>query len=97
MRILIVRGVLARGVLALGVLALAPVIDARPSAAQGAWCAYYNGHGGGGTNCGFYTLQQCRASVSGVGGTCGPDPWSWYQPNPYEPQPKRLKRHHRHS
>jgi hypothetical protein len=26
-------------------------------------------HGGGATNCGFATFQQCMAAVSGVGGT----------------------------
>jgi len=34
------------------------------------WCAMYSGDGGGGTNCGFLTLEQCRATVSGVGGSC---------------------------
>ena len=24
------------------------------------WCAVYSGDGGGGTNCGFLTIQQCR-------------------------------------
>jgi hypothetical protein len=33
-----------------------------------AWCAHYNDNGG--TNCGFYTYQQCQAAVSGVGGYC---------------------------
>ena len=34
------------------------------------WCAMYSGDGGGGTNCGFLTLEQCRATVSGIGGFC---------------------------
>jgi hypothetical protein len=35
------------------------------------WCAQYSGgRFGGGTNCGFYTLEQCRATVSGIGGFC---------------------------
>ena len=35
------------------------------------WCAQYAGGGrGGGTNCGFFTLEQCRATVSGIGGFC---------------------------
>jgi Protein of unknown function (DUF3551) len=35
------------------------------------WCAAYGGMGGGGgTNCGFLTLEQCRATVSGIGGSC---------------------------
>jgi hypothetical protein len=29
------------------------------------WCAEY---GGGGTNCYFVTLEQCRAAISGNGG-----------------------------
>jgi hypothetical protein len=38
------------------------------------WCAYYNlgEHGGGATNCGFATFQQCLAAVSGLAGTVGP-------------------------
>lgn len=45
------------------------------------WCAVYGDSGGGGTNCGFLTLEQCRLTVSGIGGSCepnqfytGPDP-----------------------
>lgn len=34
------------------------------------WCAIYSGRGGGATNCGFVTLEQCRATVSGIGGFC---------------------------
>jgi hypothetical protein len=34
------------------------------------WCAQYSGDGGGGTNCGFLTIEQCRADVSGIGGFC---------------------------
>jgi hypothetical protein len=26
------------------------------------WCAVYGGRGGGGTNCGFLTIEQCRAT-----------------------------------
>jgi uncharacterized protein DUF3551 len=33
------------------------------------WCAQYN-MGFGGQNCGFSTLRQCRATVSGIGGMC---------------------------
>jgi hypothetical protein len=41
------------------------------------WCADYSGGGlgGGGTNCGFVTLEQCRATVSGIGGFCSPNPF----------------------
>jgi len=35
------------------------------------WCANYEAaRGMGGQNCGFFTLEQCRATVSGIGGFC---------------------------
>jgi hypothetical protein len=37
--------------------------------ADGTWCAHY-GTGLDGMNCGFYSFEQCRATVSGVGGFC---------------------------
>ena len=37
------------------------------------WCAQYGGNLGG-QNCGFSTLQQCRATVSGTGGYCFKNP-----------------------
>jgi hypothetical protein len=41
------------------------------------WCAQYSGDGGG-TNCGFLTIAQCRATVSGIGGFCVPN--QFYNP-----------------
>ena len=32
------------------------------------WCAVYSGDAGGASNCGFLTIDQCRATVSGIGG-----------------------------
>jgi len=37
------------------------------------WCAQYGGMAGGATNCGFFTIEQCRATVSGIGGVCVPN------------------------
>jgi hypothetical protein len=38
------------------------------------WCAQYGGgEMGGGRNCGFSTLEQCRATISGIGGSCEPN------------------------
>ena len=38
------------------------------------WCAQYSGgEEGGGRNCGFSTLEQCRATISGMGGFCEPN------------------------
>jgi len=48
------------------------VVAAGTYADAAAWCAYYNDNAG--TNCGFYTIQQCQAAISGVGGYCAPNP-----------------------
>lgn len=37
------------------------------------WCAVYGGDSGGASNCGFLTLEQCRLTVSGIGGSCEPN------------------------
>ena len=39
--------------------------------ADGPWCSYYVQ---GGRNCGFYSYQQCQANISGIGGSCAPNP-----------------------
>jgi hypothetical protein len=44
--------------------------------ADGTWCAQYSNHGA--TNCGFYSFEQCRATVSGIGGFCMRNPFSAY-------------------
>jgi hypothetical protein len=54
--------------------ALAVLAVSIPTAGQAdpyKWCAVYGGKGGGnGANCGFVTLEQCHAAISGAGGTC---------------------------
>ena len=42
------------------------------------WCAVYGGSMSGSSNCGFKTLQQCMATVTGVGGSCQPN--QFYNP-----------------
>jgi hypothetical protein len=45
------------------------------------WCAIYSGGmGGGGTNCGFTTFQQCMDTARGLGSFCQPN--TQYQPPP---------------
>ena len=51
------------------------------------WCAVYSNATVGATNCGFSTLAQCRATISGVGGMCQPNP-AYVGPAP-RPQQKR--------
>src|ERR1700720_3524838 len=56
----------------------------KPAAAQNnPWCAYYDLGEGGATNCGFATSQQCLATVSGIGGSCGPNPMYQSVPKAY--------------
>jgi len=55
------------------------------------WCAQYSGEDGGdATNCGFVTLQQCRATISGMGGFCMQNP---FYTGP-ETSPTKRKRKH---
>jgi Protein of unknown function (DUF3551) len=57
------------------------------------WCAVYGGRDGGGTNCGFITLEQCRVTISGMGGFCEPN--QFYDGKPYDQVlPVRRKARH---
>ena len=55
-------------------LLLATLASDRAAAAEYPWCAYY-GDDHGGINCGFTSWQQCRATISGNGGDCQPNPF----------------------
>ena len=64
---------LAIGVTLLSIGAFdAPDVFAQP------YCAFYND---GTSSCGIPTLQSCDASISGVGGYCGPDQSAQLRPN----------------
>jgi hypothetical protein len=40
------------------------------------WCAVYGSFGGGGVeSCWYLTIEQCRATVSGLGGFCKESTW----------------------
>jgi hypothetical protein len=61
--------------LALAAVVTLGTLDATtPASAQGTWCAHYSGKSGG-TNCGFFSQQQCREAVSGEDGECAVNPW----------------------
>lgn len=53
------------------------------------WCALYGYYGV--TNCGFYTLAQCQAAVSGNGGFCQRNGF-YAGPAPDEAPPMRAQR-----
>jgi hypothetical protein len=52
------------------------------------WCAEYGMQGT--SNCGFVTVQQCMAALSGNGGWCVQNPM--YRPGPDGPPPRRAPR-----
>ena len=57
------------GLVSVGLMMITlPVADA--AAASNRWCAVYNRRGGTSENCGYATLNQCRAQVLGLGGWC---------------------------
>lgn len=64
-----------------------PAVGATQAGIEYPWCAVYSESTVGATNCGFSTLAQCRATISGVGGMCMPNP-AYVGPAP-RPQPKR--------
>lgn len=59
--------------------------------AEGAWCAEKGGRSGY-TNCGYYTYQQCRAAVSGVGGFCRQNAMIDQNYGYYDDRPQRRSR-----
>jgi hypothetical protein len=54
------------------------------------WCAVYSGDAGGASNCGFLTIEQCRATVSGIGGSCEPN--QFYNPRPQAARSRKQPR-----
>ena len=53
------------------------------------WCAQYAP--GGSFNCGFVTIQQCMAAISGNGGSCEANPM--FRPGSDSvPPPRRVRR-----
>ena len=54
------------------------------------WCALYDMEGGG-QNCGFTTLQQCQAALSGGGDFCQPN--TQYVPRPGPRPATRVRRY----
>jgi len=74
----------AVGIAALTGLGLALTAATIPASAQGTWCA----EDMNARNCGFYTLEQCRAAASGTGGNCYRSP---YVTAPAAAAPRRAK------
>ena len=64
-------------------------IPASAQAQNYPWCAQYAP--GGWSNCGFVTIQQCMAAISGNGGSCDANPM--FRPGSDSvPPPRRVRR-----
>jgi hypothetical protein len=59
-----------RSIVAFCILLFGIAFDVRDAKAQ-PWCAYYDAYT---YNCGFYTFEQCLATISGAGGACRRNP-----------------------
>ena len=86
------RPAIVIGALTLGALLLSATLAAPARAdIEYAWCAEYSGNDGPmGTNCGFSTLAQCRATISGIGGDCYENPF--YKPPAARPKKTKSPR-----
>ena len=71
-----------------GLAAVAILAPATGHADPYRWCAV-SGDAGGASNCGFVTIEQCRATVSGIGGSCEPNQ---FYTGSDEPKPKKTRR-----
>jgi hypothetical protein len=61
---------------AIALVAFVAAMATSARADQYRWCGTICGDGGGGgTNCGFVTYQQCMDHLSGNGGFCEPNPF----------------------
>jgi hypothetical protein len=76
-------------VLALTVLGLLMGVDSARAEITYPWCAQY-GDRDGARNCGFSTLGQCRAAISGNGGYCEEN--AMYRPLVETPPPRKSRR-----
>ncbi len=81
---------------AFAILVVTLAFGSRAEAQNYPWCAYYSGGdgGGGGTNCGFTSFEQCMATVSGVGGFC--DRNTQYHPPAGTGRTRHHRRRHTH-
>jgi uncharacterized protein DUF3551 len=67
---------------------LAFIAMATPAAQAGEFC---NTNNSGMRGCGFSTLEQCQATISGTGGSCARDPFYNNPNSAMAYQPKRTR------
>ncbi len=87
--------VMAFSAIMLGALSLGALLASPPPARaeiEYPWCAEYPSgqEGSGGVNCGFVTLAQCRATISGIGGNCYENP-AYPAAPPHRPKTRKRR------
>jgi hypothetical protein len=90
-------------IIALFVIAAALLSETQAGNAQSAysypWCAILPGSGGGsggGMACYYTSWEQCRTTMSGIGGNCIQSPYYHEQPTQLPHHSVVKPRHHRH-
>jgi|SRR5258708_5023436 hypothetical protein len=90
----------------IALFAIAPALlgETQPGHAQSpysyAWCAILPGAGsgsGGAMSCYYTSWEQCRTSMSGIGGNCVESPYYHAQSTPLPNRSLVKPRHHRHT
>jgi len=92
-------------IIALFVIAAALLAETRAGNAQSAysypWCALYGGDssggGGGAMSCYYTSWDQCRTTMSGIGGLCVESPYYHGQATPLPRRSLVKPRHRRHT
>jgi Protein of unknown function (DUF3551) len=88
-------------IITLFVIAAAWLGEAQPSNAQSAysypWCSLGGHRGSNALSCYYTSWEQCRTTMSGIGGYCVESPY--YHAQPTQPPHRALMkpRHHRHA
>ena len=65
---------------------------APPALAETYPVCLYGGYDSGSLHCDFSNLEQCRATASGIGGSCGPNPQNQSAPPPIRGGSARRRR-----
>ena len=68
-----VQEIAMRKVIAAAAMIVLAAIEAH-AGQRAPWCAWLSGYQGFISDCSYFTLAQCRATISGNGGYCAPNP-----------------------
>jgi hypothetical protein len=77
---ILMRAAIVLVAIVLACAGMTTALHAQSNGGPAPYCAQFSD--GTSPNCSFATLQQCNASISGVGGVCNLNPAAPYQPPP---------------